>query len=212
MIKFTHFFVALLVAAGSCSAATLTFGCIPDVSTSCTPNLTTQISAEVTDAGGTSVDFTFRNVGVIPSFISDIYFDTLPGYFSSFSVQTASAGVSFRAPSAGGNLPRGNSLTPTFDEDWQVHNSPGSANGINPGESLVLRAGGQTFDVVLASLQSSALRVGLHIQGIGASSVSDAYLNDAPGAGQAIPEPSTYSMILIGIGLAAASRIRRRIS
>jgi hypothetical protein len=49
----------------------------------------------------------------------------------------------------------------------------------------------------------------LHIQGIGTGSVSDSYLNDPPAPGQ-VPEPGTYSMILIGLGLAFVARLRPR--
>lgn len=161
-----------------------------------------QLTVDVTDpSGSNNVLFTFYNVGSNASSIADIYFDD--GTLLALSTLTGSTGVSFSQGASPQKLPGGNGASPGFvntagfsaDSD-----SPVQHNGVNPGEWLSVLftlQSGQEYGTVLSSLQSGALRIGIHVQGF-SSGGSESFVNtiSAP-----VPEPEIYGMMLAGLGL-----------
>ena len=162
----------------------------------------TQLSVEVSDAGSGQVSFRFRNSGLNPSSITDVYFDdgTLLGIAS---IQNGT-GVSYSSGASPSELPGGNDIgfetTAGFLAD---SDSPVQPNGVNPGESLTIvfsLINGKTyFDTIDALHGGTDLRIGIHVQGF-AGGGSESFVN--------MPEPIT--VLLIGLGLAGLGLIRRR--
>ncbi|HYE62525.1 MAG TPA: hypothetical protein VD997_11075 [Phycisphaerales bacterium] len=174
-------------------------------------DVASQFTAVVDDGPGDTVTFRFTNNATIASSIMSIYFDDRADLlaFDSFVTQT---GTNF---TSGGvtppNLPGGQNLTPPFQADatLSVGASGNPNNGINAaGDVLVVSydlLGGNNFADVLAALNSGALRIGFHVQSIGATGDSDAFVNNPPNG--VIPLPTTAALAAAGLcGLA----VRRR--
>ena len=103
--------VATLLIAAPASAITIGFTKITNNGNS---NVASQLSADVTDHGDGTVDFTFYNDVGIASSISEIYFDdgTL---LALSSISDSGAGVAFTGPPTNpGDLPGGNLASPPF--------------------------------------------------------------------------------------------------
>ncbi|EDX71205.1 PEP-CTERM putative exosortase interaction domain protein [Coleofasciculus chthonoplastes PCC 7420] len=170
-------------------------------------SIVNQFSFDVTDAGSGQVSFKFNNAGPASSTITQIYWDDMDGILSSLSLdssKTSASGVNFTIPNNVGNLPQGNNLTPSFDENFEVARSNGqggAANGIDSGEMLGVLFNG-SFDSIIAGLNDGSLRVGMHVQRIGTASQSDAYVNAPGNPTQDVPEPLTIlgSATALGIG------------
>lgn len=166
-----------------------------------------QLSVIVSDAGGGLVDFKFLNNVGMASSITDVYFDD--GTLLAIAQITSSAGVSFGQFASPANLPGGNAVnfntTAGFSAD---SNPPVAPNGVNAAnEWLNIRyslQNGQTFDDTIASLQSGALRIGLHVQAIGDQGQSEGYVNTF-----VIPLPTTAGLGLAGLGAVAIRRRRK---
>lgn len=173
-----------------------------------------QLSVDVEAEGLAQVRFTFHNTGTDAASVTDVYFDdgTLLGIaqiIDSDDGTGGDAGVDFSPGASPPNLPGGETLTPPFQvtAGFLADSDPAvQANGVNPGETLVIifdLQSGSTFADVLADLNSGALRIGIHVQGY-ASGGSESYVNGLNQVG----EPGS-----VGIGalaLAALLRIRRR--
>lgn len=168
-------------------------------------SIVNQFSFDVTDAGDGQVSFKFNNAGSASSTITQIYWDDMDGILSSLALdssKTSASGVDFTIPKNPGNLPQGNGLSPSFDEDFEVARRQGQGgsveDGIDPGEMLGVLFDG-SFDSVVAGLNDGSLRVGMHVQRIGSDAeLSDSYINDP----EAVPEPLTIlgSATALGIG------------
>jgi len=195
-------------------AATLSFF---NITNNGNANLAGQLGAQVTDPGGGQISFAFSNNVGIASSITDIYFDA--GGFLGGIASLIESGVDFGIGASPPNVPGGNSITPVFVTSASADSEPPvSQNGINSSSDLLTiilnLAGGKTFSDVLAALTSGDVRVGLHVQAIGAREGSDSYVNNPPGGGGGGPSPvplpaAVYLFGTAVVGLVALGRRRR---
>jgi len=190
--------ISLLTAFSTAShASTLNFNCITanDISgASCeiARDQMTVVITDATDGTGDKALFTFNNIGAdLEAFISEIYFidDTLLG-IASINNQ---AGVQFTSGANPANLP-GYSASASFS----VENKPGASNGIQAGESLGITfdlLDGVTFSDTKNALNTGALIIGIHAQGLGAG------LDDSFGESLITTIPIPAAAWLFGSGL-----------
>lgn len=179
-------------------------------------DMATTVNGQTITPGSDQVLFVFHNTGPNASSITDVYFDD--GSLLSIAtiiddpanvtnpVDFLNMGVS--PP----NLPAANQASPPFvttagfSADSQP---PAQPNGVNPGEELGILfnlQSGQTFDDVLAQLQTGQLRIGIHVQGFTGGG-SESFVNNPPGV---IPEPSSLAIAGLGLlGLVYRSRRKK---
>lgn len=199
--------------ATSSLADTFTFS---QLSNNAGQDISPQLSVDVTDAGG-EVCFSFSNIGPISSVIAEIYFDDAPpgagndlGYLGEISMISGSAGGWTAYEGSPNDLPGGNTATPPFTTagnpvQYATADNPSPANGISNGtidnhESLNIYffyKNNGTIDDVVQNLRDGALRIGLHVTGIGTSGQSDAYIT----GGLPVPDGGA-TIALLGMGLA----------
>jgi hypothetical protein len=162
-------------------------------------DLSGQLLVDVTGTATTASFYFTNNVGIASS-ITDVYFDD--GTLLGISAITSSAGVAFDTPATPGDLPGGNdvgfSTTAGFSAD---SDAPIVENGVNTATEWLQITfnliNGKSIDDTLAALNDGSLRIGMHVQGIGAAGGSDGYVNN--GSSTPVPEPGT--MMLLGSGL-----------
>lgn len=142
--------------------------------------------------------------------ITNIYFEDSLDLLSSPSIISwTTVGpdnvVSYSVAGGGGNLPAGQNVG--FDSDYLFQtNPPPAKNGLDTGESLTVAfqslAG---FSGVLGAINSGDLRIGIHVQEIGAQGASASFVNV-----QAVPEPGG-ALLLGAVGVILLVRRRRRL-
>ena len=165
-----------------------------------------QLFADVSDAGGSQVLFTFQNTGPEASSITDVYFDD--GTLLSLATISNSSGVHFSPGASPSNLPSGNSITPSFVATAGLSadaDAPAQPNGVNPGESLGITfnlQSGSTFNDVLSGLNDGSLRVGIHAQGF-ADGGSESFVNNG-----VVPAPG--AVLLASMGIVCVGWLRKR--
>lgn len=195
---------ALTLAASSAGAVPFAFEAITASGVEVNGGLTTaeigasQLSMDVTEAGGNQALFTFINSGPYASSITDIYFHN-PSLLQNASISGSSPGVQFSLGASPASLPGRNNVAPRFENDVALNTSSGrgrpgvNQRGVNPGEQvgiLVDLQSGQTFSEVLDGLNSGTLRVGLHVGGF-QNGRSQSFVNLPSSVPSPVPEPST---------------------
>jgi hypothetical protein len=168
--------------------------------------------------GRNQVTFKFlNNVGTASS-ITDVYFDD--GSLLDLVTVSSSSGVNMSEVATPSNLPGGKDIGFNTSKGFSADSeTPILANGVNTKDewvtlTFVLKSGmsyDDTIDAIEMSLDpknqgtdiEGGLRIGVHVQGIGADGKSDSYYNgdqNNSGQGNDVPEPAT--MTLFGVGFA----------
>ena len=200
--------LSMFAAAPTASAATIAFSCITNNSGSC-GSYAGFFSGNVVVSGNQMLA-TISNNGTDGS-IGQIFVDA-PGAGAGYSLTSLieGPGVDYNGPNIGSPsaLPSSNNANPTFVTNFYATAvSPAPDNGVNPGEFVTLvftLEAGQTQSLIDSLLASGDLRFGLHVVSLG--DFSEAFVST--GGGSPVPEPT--SMLLLGTGLLAAARARRK--
>ena len=144
-----------------------------------------------------------NNVAAPNMFISKVFFDD-NGYLSAPSLYGTNVGeVSFSGGPSNAQLPQAGN---DFTTDYAFSRNPGSGNvgGIQGPESFPVSFRGN-YDNVIAALNSGALRVGLHVQGL-PNGQSDSYISTNT---QDTPEPLTMLAAGAAVGFGTVFKKQR---
>jgi MYXO-CTERM domain-containing protein len=196
--------VELMPLSGSVVHAT-TFG-FTKITNNGPDDVSSQLLADVTDSNG-QILFKFSNTGPLDSFIAQIYFDDNNSLLSNMTIlddtnPETSLGVSFSSPANPADLPSGNTAVPSFVADLSAGaDAPSPQNGVNPSEMVGILFDGNLTNV-LTDLNSGALRLGLHVQGIGSTGNSDSFVS--------VPEPGMAINAMMLLALTGLPLLRRR--
>jgi hypothetical protein len=187
--RFPRLFTGAALAAASMVAQAGSFDCIAGTFNDCA------LATSNLSWAWNGLDFTIANNG--GGYVSEVYFDLGNGMNASFLAGTGT--VNFYAGATPGSLPGANAIG--FVSDASFDSDPASTHeGIDAGETATFRFLGATAN----SFTPGDLSAGLHVRSLidgGASVVSIA----AP-----VPEPETYAMMALGLGVVAWSARRKR--
>ena len=217
----TAFWLAVFVFVGSqqARANTITYG-FYRITDNSSVNPENQFTVEVAPTGNDSVSFTFRNAVGIPCSITGVYFND--GLFGAPSIES-STGVSFSGQNPPNNLPGGKKASPPFVTSTQfTAGAQGTDGGVNAGTEWVTLTFGlgeyETFEAVIDALDNpkeqwhlnnegkvisdgSALRIGLHVQSIGADDGSDSFVNGGRRVPPAPVPDGGATMLILALGM-----------
>ena len=164
----TALFAALsMMVVASVNATTLSFTEIVDDGG---PDLSSQLSASITDIG-VGAQFTFFNNVGFNSSITGVFFDVGSADIGGiqFSNSASSSGVDFkdvRRP----NLAEGNTLSRKFNADFGMVKDGSNAKGVDTSDEyarfIVSFDEDYSFDALLSAISAGVFRVGLHVTSI----------------------------------------------
>lgn len=134
------------------------------------PDLSSQLSASITDIG-VGAQFTFFNNVGLNSSITGVFFDVGSADIGGiqFSNSASHSGVDFKQ-ATNPNLAEGNTLARAFNADFGMVKDGSNANGVDASNEyahfLVSFGEDYSFDALLSAISTGAFRVGLHVTSI----------------------------------------------
>jgi hypothetical protein len=158
---------------------------------------------------GSAVRFDIFNSGNAAApgmFISKVFFDD-NGYLSAPSLYGTNIGeVSFSGGPSNDQLPQGGN---NFTTDYAFSRNPGGGNagGLQGAESFPVSFRGN-YNNIISALNSGALRVGLHVQGL-PNGQSDSYISTSSGNTENTPEPLTMLAAGAAVGFGTMFKKQR---
>lgn len=133
-------------------------------------------------------------------YVAEVYFDLSAGMSVSFNSGLSSAGVSFSSGANPGALPGGNAVLFGSDAAFDSDARGAPVYGINLGEFAVFSVTGAG----LSSFETGSLLAGVHVRSL-YNGQSESFVTTP------VPEPSTYALMLAGLGALGFVARRRRI-
>lgn len=188
-------FAALTVTAPASLAQTSgSFDCITNNSTASCGQGESTLSWEWDGS-----NLTIANSG--SGYVAEVYFDLSAGMAASFNAGLSSDGVLFSLGAAPGALPGGNTVSFASEVGFDSDGGRGQpVNGINGGEYAVFSITGAS----LSSMDAGALLAGIHVRSL-YDGQSEGFVTTP------VPEPSTYALMLAGLGALGFVARRRRL-
>ena len=151
----------------------------------------------VSTAGGVSIEV--KNTSVIgdpgitagqPT-VTKIFFEDNAGVLSNSVSITGSTGQVSFVRDNNLNLPGGNNIGFDVETAFKAVPPP-TLYGLDPGESIVFRFSGTSYDALVASLYSGDFRIAMHVQQIGVCG------EDSASFVNVVPEPTSAMLGLLG--------------
>jgi len=200
--------VAALSAVSAAPAWAFSFGNIPGGDTAGDAYVDSFTYTVVKQGSAVRFDiFNSGNNAAAPNiFISKVFFDD-NGYLSAPSLYGTNIGeVSFSGGPSNAQLPQAGN---DFTTDYAFSRNPGSGNvgGIQGPESFPVSFRGN-YDNVIAALNSGALRVGLHVEGL-PNGQSESYISTSSANTQDTPEPLTMLAAGAAVGFGTMFKKQR---